>query len=167
MSAPTATQHETPKNAPLVQAAEANEWGQITGLEPKTTYFVIRRPSVELTRERSRELVGDVKTFLQEQRAVTEKQVQELQEKYGQPAKAKAQELRATLEQRFDAVAKEVEQRFGDLETKLGDRAPGFIKRKEGSTEHGETPGEMPTGENGGSPSATSTKKKASAKKSE
>lgn len=166
MSAPTATQHETLKNAPLVQATETNEWGQITGLEPKTTYFVIRRPSVELTRERSRELVGDVKTFLQEQRTVTEKQVQELHERYGQPAKAKAQELRATLEQRFDTVAKEVEQRFGDLETKLGDRAPGFIKRKEAASEHGETPGEMPTGENGGS-STTSTKKKASAKKTE
>lgn len=145
----TAVTQDTPaKNSPIMQAVEANEWGQITGLEPHATYFVMLKPTVAMGKERSRAVVGDVRSFLHEQRIVTEKQLQEFQEKYGEPAVAKAKELRQTMERRFDEIAKEVEARLSKLETDLSERAGAFKARKNEpqKTTSGETPGEMPTG---------------------
>lgn len=162
----------------LVQTLTANEWGQITGLEANATYFVIRRPTADFTKERSREFVGEVRSYLHEQRVVTEKQVQAFQEKYGEPAKAKAKEIRETLEKRFDEIAKEVEGRVSELETKLNEKAPQIAsrlpKRKtDAAAPEGaqsgpgmETPGEMPTGEGHENAGSNDAKPRASAKKS-
>lgn len=137
--------------ASLMKAVETNEWGQITGLEPHAAYFVMRRPTVGETKERSRQLVQDAKSFLTDQRIVTEKQVQEFQEKYGEPAKAKAKELRHTIERRFDELAKEVETRIGQIEKEFNERTPSSLKKRKedgaaSATPGAETPGEMPTG---------------------
>lgn len=125
----------------IAKAVDANEYGQITNLEPNAAYFVIRRPTVDFTKERSRAFVTEVKDFLHEQRIVTEKQVQEFQEKYGEPAKAKAKELRQTMERRFDEIAKDVDARVAKLESEWNERAPAALKRKSDSS----TPGEMPS----------------------
>lgn len=133
-----------------VHAAQANEWGQITGLDPNATYFVVRKPTAEYTRERSREIVHEMRGFLHEQRLLTEKQMQELNEKYGAPAKAKAKEIRETLEKRFDEIAKEVEARVSRLEGEISERAPQVFRKGAKAADDGvraETPGEMPMGE--------------------
>jgi hypothetical protein len=124
---------------PLWVAAEANEWGQLTGLEPHAQYFVVRRPTPELTRERSMAFVEDVKAFLHEQRVLAERQAKELQEKYGEPAKARIQEFRSTLEKRFDELAKDIESRVDKLEHDLNER--GILRNKPAKDG---TPGEMP-----------------------
>lgn len=163
--ASTTAKPETNKT-PLWTAAEANELGQISGLEAHATYFVVRKPTQELTKERSRELVEEVRGFVHEQRVLAERQVKELQDKYGEPAKARAMELRTTLEKRFDELAKEIESRIEKIETDLGERGILKAKKVEG---HGlETPGEMPTGGNGAAETAEAAKpKKKNAKKDE
>lgn len=139
-SAPATTDApKTDSKTPLWVAAEANEWGQITGLEPHAQYFVVRRPTPELTRERSKAFVEDVKSFLHEQRVLAERQAKELQEKYGEPAKARIQEFRSTLEKRFDELAKDIEARVDKLEHDLNER--GILRNKPAKDE---TPGEMP-----------------------
>lgn len=145
----TATNATTPaRKNDLVLLRDTNEWGQITDLEKNATYFVIRKPTRELTQQRSRELVEDVRAFLHEHRVLTEKQFEELNSRYGEPARARAKELRETMEKKFDEIAKEFETRVGQLE--------GEVKTRFGKTDApretkagapGETPGEMPTGE--------------------
>ncbi len=152
----TQSQTETQPRNVVVKAVEANEWGQITGLEAKAPYFIIRKPTAEYTRERSKEFVEQTRAFLHEHRVLTEQQMKELNEKYGEPAKAKVNEVRQVLEKRFDEIAKEIEARVSKLTTVNG--------------EAGETPGEMPTGGNGhASANATETtpRKKPASKKSE
>ena len=122
----------------ILRAAETNEWGQITGLEAKAPYFVIRKPTPEFTRERSREMMEQARAFLHEHRVLTEQQMKELSEKYGEPAKARVNELRTVLEKRFDEISKEIEQRVAKL-----------TADKPSATGAGETPGEMPTGSGG------------------
>ena len=137
----TAT-HNAPKKNDLVLVRDTNEWGQISDLEKNATYFVIRKPTRELTQQRSRELVTDVRAFLHEHRVLTEKQFEELNQRYGEPAKTRAKELRETMEKKFDEIAKEFEARVEQLETEYRTR----FGKKEGSHSEG-GPGEMPTGE--------------------
>ena len=165
MTNATAT-HDTTQKSRMMKAVQANEWGQITDLEAHQTYYVMRKPSRDvLSKDRANAILEDFRAFLQDQRLVTEKQVQQFQEKYGEPAKAKAKELRQTLEKRFDEIAKEVEARVGKLEEELQARAPQVSQalKRRGSERQGEdaapggearpaaggaeTPGEMPTGE--------------------
>lgn len=159
----------------MMNAVQANEWGQITDLEPHGTYFVMRKPSVQLTKEHGKQLVEDFRTFLTDQRLVTEKQVQDFQEKYAEPAKARAKELRQTLERRFDEIAKEVESRVSKLEEEINTRAPQVSQalRRKGTSEStsanasasGETPGEMPTGESASNASETQSASSTDAEK--
>src|SRR5438874_13518230 len=114
-TSPPESQPSQPKT--IVRAAETNEWGQITGLEAKAPYFVIRKPTPEYTRERSKELIDQARAFLHEHRVLTEQQMKELSEKYGEPAKARVNELRSVLEKRFDEISKEIEQRVAKLTT--------------------------------------------------
>lgn len=149
-TATTEPANTTTTRQTLMKAVDTNEWGQITGLEPHAAYFVMRRPTVEETKERSRQLVHDAKSFLTDQKILTEKQVQDFQEKYGEPAKVKAKELRHTIERRFDELAKEVETRIGQIEKELNERTPAALKKRKGddagsTTSKAETPGEMPS----------------------
>ena len=168
--APEPNTPEQPKNV-LARRAEANEWGQITGLEAKAPYFVIRKPTPELARECSKEIVDQARAFLHEHRVLTEQQMKELNEKYGEPARARVNELRSVLEKRFDEISKEIEQRVSRLEGDLNDY--GFLKTRKGepaTAAHaphtpGETPGEMPTG-NGRASAGASASDDASSKRS-
>jgi hypothetical protein len=125
----------------IVRTAAANEWGQISGLEANAPYFVIRKPTPDFTREKSRELLSEARAFLHEHRVLTEQQMRELNEKYGEPAKARINEVRTTLEKRFDEIAREIETRVEKLEDDLHERG---ILRTRGAGSTGETPGEMP-----------------------
>lgn len=162
----TAT-HNAPKKNELVLVKESNEWGQISDLEKNTTYFVIRKPTRELTQQKSKEFVEDVRAFLHEHRVLTEQQYNELNQRYGEPAKQKAKELREMMEKRFDEVAKEFEARVEQLENEYKTR---FGKKEGGSSGGPETPGEMPTGESAetateSSTNSTDAKPKTSSKK--
>ena len=145
----------TPQKEVLFQTVSANEWGQITGLEPGASYFVIRRPTKALTQEKRQQFVSDVTAFLHQQKEITEKQMRELNDKYGAPAKAKALEVREQLERRFDELTREFEARVEKLEHELGERADRILQKTRpatgapgnGSGHVAETPGEMPTGE--------------------
>lgn len=162
------TQTQTRKNE-IVLVKETNEWGQITDLEKNATYFVIRKPTRELTQQKSKEFVEDVRAFLHEHRVLSEKQFEEINNRYGEPAKAKAKELRETMEKKFDEISKEFETRVEQLENEYKAR---FGKGKdEKDAAPGETPGEMPTGEHHAASSTEETKKtpskKGAAKKTE
>jgi DNA anti-recombination protein RmuC len=143
------TQTQTRKND-LVLVRETNEWGQLTDLDKNATYFVIRKPTRELTQQKSREFVDDVRSFLHEHRVLSEKQFDELNTRYGEPAKAKAKELRETMEKKFDEIAKEFETRVEQIESEYKARFGRDAKTPKESSASGapgETPGEMPTGE--------------------
>ena len=143
------TQTQTRKND-LVLVRETNEWGQLTDLDKNATYFVIRKPTRELTQQKSKEFVEDVKSFLHEHRVLSQKQFDELNTRYGEPAKAKAKELRETMEKKFDEIAKEFEARVEQLESR-------FVPKKEAAPEPtAETPGEMPRGDATGDASSPS-----------
>lgn len=144
----------------LVLLKETNEWGQITDLDKNAQYFVIRKPTREMTREMRTQFVTDVRSFLHEHRVLSEKQMEELNTRYGEPAKAKAKELRETMEKKFDEIAKEFEVRVEQLENELNTR---FGRKTEGGAtpSAGETPGEMPHGEH----ASTSTNEAAPASK--
>lgn len=154
-----ATQSTTPKTPPIRQAT-ADAAGTLSGLEPHATYFVVRKPTPEYTREQTRRMVEDVRHFLHEQRVLAERQMKEFNEKYGETARGRVQEIRGTLEKRFDEISKDLEARIEKIEHDLADR--GILKRKEGDAAPahpqgaGETPGEMPTGGHH-EPSTTST----------
>jgi hypothetical protein len=112
-------------------------------------------------------MVEQARAFLHEHRVLTEQQMKELNEKYGEPAKARVAEMRTVLEKRFDEISKEIETRVAKLETELNDR--GFINTKKHESAAstggaGETPGEMPTGGNGHASAATDAPKKAKKK---
>jgi hypothetical protein len=69
--------------------------------------------------------------------------MRELNEKYGEPARARVQEVRSTLERRFDEIAREIETRVEKLEGELQER--GFLAGgRKPPAGQGETPGEMP-----------------------
>lgn len=154
-SSPAATASASaPGKDLLFQTITATEWGQVTGLEPHASYFIIRRPTKELTREKSEEFVSDFRAFLHTRREETEKQVRELNEKYGTTARARASELREQLEKRFDELTREFEQRVEKLESELSERADRLFQKgrqgddaKPASGQGPETPGEMPHGE--------------------
>lgn len=131
---------QTPKKNELVLVKDTNEWGQITDLEKNATYFVIRKPTRELTQQKSKEFVEDVRSFLHEHRVLSEKQFEELNARYGEPAKQKAKELRETMERKFDEIAKEFETRVEQLENEINTR----LGRNANANATGETPGEMP-----------------------
>lgn len=158
----------TNKPAPIAQVT-ANEWGQITGLEAHATYFVVRKPTPEYTREQSKRMMEDVRAFLHEQRVLAERQMKELNDKYGEPAKERVADIRSTLEKRFDEIAKEIESRVEKIEHELNDR--GIIKTRRPDapvhTPAGETPGEMPTGNHEESSPAKTGGAKRSSKKSD
>lgn len=164
------TQPPAHKPAPIAQVT-ANEWGQITGLEAHATYFVVRKPTPEYTREQSKRMMEDVRAFLHEQRVLAERQMKELNDKYGEPAKGRVGEIRATLEKKFDEIAKEIEARVEKIEHDLNER--GILKPRNGDAPAhapaGETPGEMPTGHHDEANSAkpASSKKKPSGTKME
>lgn len=152
----------------LVLVKETNEWGQITDLDKHAQYFVIRKPTREMTREMRHQFVTDVRSFLHEHRVLSEKQMEELNARYGEPAKAKAKEIRETMERKFDEIAKEFETRVEQLETELNTR----FGRKEGASSSTETPGEMPRGdaahaETTTAADSTASKPKKTAKKAE
>lgn len=136
----TANATQTPQKTELVLVKDTNEWGQITDLEKNATYFVIRKPTKELTQQKSKEFVSDVRAFLHEHRVLSEKQFEELNTRYGEPAKAKAKELRETMEKKFDEISKEFESRVEQLENEYKTR----FGKKDASHE---TPGEMPRGD--------------------
>ena len=142
------------KKNDLVLIREANEWGQISDLEKNATYFVIRKPTRELTQQKSKEFVEDVRAFLHEHRVLSEKQYNELNTRYGEPAKAKAKELREMMEKRFDEIAKEFEARVEQIESEYKTRF-GAKGNKDAST-----PGEIPTGESAHTESSSTTENK-------
>lgn len=163
-TASTATPPPSERKADLVFAADANEWGQITGLEPHASYFVMRKPTAELTKEKSKEMLEEVKAFLHEHRVLSEQQMNELNARYGEPAKQRINEIRTTLEKRFDEISREIETRIEKLETELNDR--GILRTKQptssvATANSTETPGEMPQGNGAGSDASA----KAAAKK--
>lgn len=158
---------QTARKNDLVLVRDTNEWGQITDLEKNATYFVIRKPTRELTQQKSKEFVEDVRAFLHEHRVLSEKQFEELNTRYGEPAKAKAKEMRETMEKKFDEISKEFEARIEQLETeyktrfgKKADAAPATTP-----SGAGETPGEMPTGESMPTTNGEDAKPKTGAKK--
>ena len=180
MSTSASTAASTTANKDLIfQTVAANEWGQITGLEPNTHYVLLRRPTREMTKEKSQQFMSDVTAFLHQQRELTEKQAKELNEKYGVPAKAKAMEVREKVEKRFDELTKEFETRVEKLEHELGERADRIFQKAKpaganggaspstdaaggpsaSASTHsfGETPGEMPTGAHHADEDASST----------
>src|SRR5581483_11105447 len=118
--------------------AEANEWGQIVNLEPHAQYFVVRRPTAQMTREMSNQMMDDLKAFVAAQREMAEKQVAE------------------QVEKRVDILTKEFESRVEKLEAELGDRAPKFLRRERADEPRpaeppaGSAPGEMPMGSENG-----------------
>lgn len=140
---------QTARKNDLVLVRDTNEWGQITDLEKNATYFVIRKPTRELTQQKSKEFVEDVRAFLHEHRVLSEKQFEELNTRYGEPAKAKAKELRETMEKKFDEISKEFEARVEQLENEYKTRFGKKTDTAPATTPSGagETPGEMPTGE--------------------
>ncbi|HWH08664.1 MAG TPA: hypothetical protein VNX21_05650, partial [Candidatus Thermoplasmatota archaeon] len=142
-----ATQSTATKTPPVRQLT-ADATGSIHGLEANVAYFVVRKPTPEYTREQTRRMVEDVRHFLHEQRVLAERQMKEFNDKYGETARGRVQEIRGTLEKRFDEIAKELETRIERIETDLADR--GILRRKDEANAHpqgaGETPGEMPTG---------------------
>lgn len=149
---------DEPQKTTIARQAETNEWGQISGLEAKAPYYVIRKPTPEFTRERSKEFVEQARAFLHEHRVLTEQQMKELNEKYGEPAKARVNEMRSVLEKRFDEISKEIESRVAKLESELNDRGILRNRKQEVATSGpGETPGELPTGGNGHASSASPT----------
>lgn len=169
MESTNASQTTPARKNDLVLVRDTNEWGQITELEKNATYFVIRKPTRELTQQKSKEFVEDVRAFLHEHRVLSEKQFEELNSRYGEPAKAKAKELRETMEKKFDEISKEFETRVEQLEKEVKDRfanAKGAHEGKDGKP--GETPGEMPTGDSHhATESAKPAKKTGAAKKTE
>ena len=182
-SATAAPPHKKTTPADLVHQMEANEWGQLTGLEPHAHYYVVRRPTVQMTREMSNQMMEELKAFAQQQREFAEKQVQEINEKVLPKALATVQQAREQVEKTVDQLTKEFETRVERLEAELGDRAPRFMRRKDAESAApagpeptiGETPGEMPSGAESGngasasseSKSSSSASKKKSGKKSE
>lgn len=145
--------HNSPnatKKNDLVLVREANEWGQISDLEKNATYFVIRKPTRELTQQKSKEFVEDVRAFLHEHRVLSDQQFNELNARYGEPAKAKAKELRETMEKKFDEISKEFEARVEQLENEYKTR---FGSKGRDSS----TPGEIPTGESASTTTSTTT----------
>jgi F0F1-type ATP synthase membrane subunit b/b' len=114
-----------------------------------------------MTRERSREFVTDVRAFLHEHRVLTDQQMEELNTRYGEPAKAKAKELRETMERKFDEIAKEFETRVEQLETEINTR---LGRNAPETATAAETPGEMPSGDNGHAHADESSTKKKSKK---
>jgi len=179
MTAPTATAaKKTPTPADMIHQAEANEWGQVTGLEPHAQYFVLRRPTAQMTREMSNQMVEDLKAFVAQQREAAEKQVASLNETVLPKALEAAQAAREAFEKRMDQLTKEFESRVEKLESELGERAPKFLRREKEDTSPVASspatqgaPGELPLGDNGhasaGAPSEPSTPKKKGAKKPE
>lgn len=171
----TATVPPAKKSSPadLVHQAEANEWGQIVNLEPHAQYFVIRRPTAQVTREMSNQMLDDLKAFVAAQREVAEKQVAEINEKVLPKAYDTVQQVREQVEKRVDMITKEFEARVERLEAQLGDRAPSFLRREkaEGAPPAeppmGSAPGEMPMGNDNGheSPSEGAAEKPASKKR--
>ena len=166
------TTQTQPRKNDLVLQRETNEWGQLSDLEKNASYFVIRKPTRELTQQKSKEFVEDVKAFLHEHRVLSEKQFDEINTRYGEPAKAKAKELRETMEKKFDEIAKEFETRVEQLEneykSRFGRDAKGADAKAATEGAPGETPGELPTGESlptSDEPKKTGAKK--SAKKTE
>ena len=175
-----ATQSTAAKTPPVRQLT-ADDAGKIAGLEPNAAYFVVRKPTPEYTREQTRRMVEDVRHFLHEQRVLAERQMKEFNDKYGETARGRVQDIRSTLEKRFDEISRDLEARIEKIEHDLQDR--GILKRKDGEAapSHpagaGETPGEMPTGHHEPAPSASgaadaskagaATKKKPAAKKDE
>lgn len=154
-STPTTTTQTREPISQFVKTLNADERGQIADLEPNATYFVIRKPTRDMTKERSREFVNDIRSFLHEHRVLTEKQMTELNERYGEPAKARIKEARETIERRFDGIAKELEGRFEKLEKELGfgrgrdqnaSEDAGAPAKAQASPQP-ETPGEMPKGD--------------------
>lgn len=157
-----ASQTQQNPSRPIMLVAESNEWGQIPNLEPHTSYFVIRKPTREMTRERAREFTNDVRAFLHEHRVLTEKQFDELNQRYGEPAKQRAKEIRETLERRFDEIAKEIEARVEKLEKDYGfgrKEEPSSAAGDAAKPAAGETPGEMPTGEHAAAPDGAGAEK--------
>ncbi|GEM_PF-5604635 len=156
MSAPTATQAKKPSPADLVHQAEANEWGQIVNLEPHAQYFVVRRPTAQMTREMSNQMMDDLKAFVAAQREMAEKQVAEINEKVLPKAIDTMQQVREQVEKRVDILTKEFESRVEKLEAELGDRAPKFLRRERADEPRpaeppaGSAPGEMPMGSENG-----------------
>lgn len=169
---------QTTQRKTLVLVKDANEWGQITDLDAHATYFVIRKPTREMTKEKSKEFVEDVRAFLHEHRVLSEQQMNELNSRYGEPAKAKAKEVREVLERKFDEISKEFEVRVEQLEKEFATVADRFQK-KEGpasasngpaespvtTTPVAETPGEMPSGEGTPTPVEVETDAKNGKKK--
>lgn len=158
MESTNASQTAHAAKTELVLVKDTNEWGQITDLEKNATYFVIRKPTKELTQQKSKEFVEDVKSFLHEHRVLTDKQFEELNNRYGEPAKQKAKELRETMEKKFDEISKEFESRVEQLENEYKTR---FGKKTDAAPATGtvETPGEMPRGETEAAPATSATSK--------
>jgi hypothetical protein len=189
MSAPTATTAPAKKTTPadLVHQAEANEWGQIVNLEPHAQYFIVRRPTAQMTREMSNQMLDDLKAFVAAQREVAAKQMAEINEKVLPRALDTAQQVREQVERRVDMLTREFEARVERLEAQLGDRAPTFLRREkspEGAPAArpeppaGSAPGELPMGHESGpssaepaasssSPSAPAPKRKTAGRKGE
>jgi len=142
----TQTQTHAPERKPLVATKETNEWGQVTDLEPHAEYVVIRKPTAQLTKERSREMMDEVRAFLVHRNILDEEKVKDLNARYAEPAKAKLQEARAAIEKRFDDMTKDIENLVERVEKDLGER--GILRKKEDEAKEGkpgETPGEMPS----------------------
>lgn len=155
MESTSTTQTPAPAKTELVLVKDTNEWGHITDLEKNATYFVIRKPTKELTQQKSKEFVEDVKAFLHEHRVLTDKQFEELNTRYGEPAKQKAKELRETMEKKFDEISKEFETRVEQLENEYKTR---FGKKMDAPAAATETPGEMPRGEHESASSSAAPK---------
>lgn len=173
----SSTTTETATTKPAFAALTANEWGQITDLEPHATYFVVKRPALPANGNgstKAKELVGEAKSFLHEHKVLTQKQLQELKERYGNPVD-KAREVRELVEKKFDEVARELEARYEKLENDIETNLDRILKREKSEsdakptgTTDAETPGELPRGDaNGSTESNKSGKKKAAAKKAE
>ena len=134
---------ESSAMARIGKVATANADGQIDGLDAGADYLVFRRPTPSLAKERAEQMIDEVKHFVQDQRDLTKKQVDELNERFAEPARAKVGELRADFEKRFDEMVKTIDTRFEKLEV-LVRRKPNEGRASAGMP--GETPGEMPTG---------------------
>lgn len=172
-STTSTTSTQTPLAKPAFASMTANEWGQITDLEPHAQYFVVKRPALvvpktrEEATEKGKELVTEVKSFLHEHKVLTQKQLGELKERYAGPAVDKAREVREMVEKRFDEAAREIEARYEKLERDIEqnlDRVFKNGKKTNGegsdsgaetkgagaaspSTVTAETPGELPRGD--------------------
>ncbi len=144
----------------------SDDQGQLKGLAPNADYFVIRKPAFAVPKSgKSKEMVSEIRNFVHEHKVLTQKQITELKDRFGNPTD-KAREVREKVEKKFDEVARDLETRYEKLENDIEASLDKVLKKKTNDvTSEVETPTETATGETAKPVDAKGAKKKAPASK--